>query len=935
MFQNSSSINNRNRKKKIGGLIIHFVTLLLLSFNLNAQELDLENLDNDRKNPIKLTYKIINGDTLNLILRYPIKFNKSQTYPSIIFFFGGGWNGGKVSQFKPQAEYFGSRGMITVLADYRVKKRQGTTPYEAVNDAKSAIRFLRKYSEELNVDQNRIVASGGSAGGHLAAACGNLRGLDEAGEDLSISSKANALVLFNPVFDNGPEGFQHKRMGERWKEISPAHNITVGAPPTVVFLGKEDHLIPVSVAENYKTKMEAIGSRCDLHIYDKAKHGFFNNYKYDGKFYTKTLYEADLFLISLGYLKGKPLLIQSSISNSLDIEDYLNASDGESIYPSNEQIEMLKKVIPNKSFQPAPPISERIYWNKIAESYSGREYYQKALAEIDKEPEVPISDETYRRANKEGNRRIYKSRYYRTMDRLEKFILAECMENKGRFITQITNYSNAIMKMKSWLHPNHDDSENSVLEGKRVAIDLGARKFGLVLALADAQLQDKLSPDLRSNISEQLRWRIIESYLNSCATIDTIDNRWIKTKSNWNSVCNSGTIFTTIVASKNHDERIAAIGCALNSSVYYLSGFGEDGYCSEGVGYWNYGFGHYLYLAEILHDYTDGKLDLFKFNNPEKLKRIAEYPEKYQLNKDLYAPFSDGIVRVRNGADNFAYVMAAKHYGVNKPTFVRVDEAVQEIILWSDSISYIEANPKQNTLSSVTYFDDHGIVISRGIQKSPFSVSIKAGHNAENHNHDDVGSYVIALGDEIFAGDLGGPVYIEGAFAKDNPARCSWGHSVPIIENKLQTHGAEYYGKVIKTEFSEQLDKAILDILPAYEIEGLKKLNRHMKNDKKGSGTITIIDEFSAEKPIQFETAITTFSDYEIIDDQNLFLTNVHNKDKIKVEVESVGGDIKIVQESIPVRMSRGKNPTRIGIEFIEKVKAGSITIKYQPISNN
>lgn len=278
--------------------------LALLSGSLQAQELSLEKFD--KKQPVELTYKVIEGDTLNLILRFPSRFKKSKKYPTIIFFFGGGWNGGTVKQFEPQAEYFAARGMVAVVADYRVRSRHKTTPYEAVKDAKSAIRFLRKHADELNINPEKIVASGGSAGGHLAAACGTLPGLDEPGEDLNISSKANALVLFNPVFDNGPDGFEHKRMGERWQEISPAHNIKKGAPPTIVFLGTNDHLIPASIAENYKAKMEAVGSRCDLHLYEGQKHGFFNQKKDSHEYYNRTVRETDLFLKSLGYLKGKP-----------------------------------------------------------------------------------------------------------------------------------------------------------------------------------------------------------------------------------------------------------------------------------------------------------------------------------------------------------------------------------------------------------------------------------------------------------------------------------------------------------------------------------------------------------------------------------------------------------------------------------------------------
>lgn len=283
-------------------------TLVILLFVVAWPQQESFGKENSEKKlqQTELTYKVIDGDTLNLIIIHFKHFKKSKAYPTMIFFFGGGWNGGTVEQFRPQAEYFASRGMITVLADYRVKSRHNTTPYEAVADAKSAIRYLRLHAAELNVDPDRIVASGGSAGGHLAAACGNLPGLDEPGEDLSVSSKANALVLFNPVYDNGPDGFNHERMGERWQEISPAHNINVGAPPTIVFLGAEDKLIPVETAEKYKAKMDAVGSRCDNHIYEGQGHGFFNQKKDSHEYYNITVRETDIFLESLGYIKGKP-----------------------------------------------------------------------------------------------------------------------------------------------------------------------------------------------------------------------------------------------------------------------------------------------------------------------------------------------------------------------------------------------------------------------------------------------------------------------------------------------------------------------------------------------------------------------------------------------------------------------------------------------------
>lgn len=224
--------------------------------------------------------------------------------PAAVFFFGGGWVGGSPEQFARHARYLASRGMVTVVFEYRVRSRHRTSPFEAVKDGKSAVRWVRANARRLGVDPDRIAASGGSAGGHVAAATATLPGLDEKGEDTSISCKPNALVLFNPVYDNGPDGYGYDRVNKRYKEISPIHNIRKGVPPTVVFLGTKDKLIPVATAEKYKKLTEQAGSRCDLHLYKGQPHGFFNRSPY----YEKTVIEMDRFLASLGYLTGEPTL---------------------------------------------------------------------------------------------------------------------------------------------------------------------------------------------------------------------------------------------------------------------------------------------------------------------------------------------------------------------------------------------------------------------------------------------------------------------------------------------------------------------------------------------------------------------------------------------------------------------------------------------------
>ncbi len=257
-------------------------------------------------------YKRASGDDLYLYLFFPEGHEpKKDTRPAAIFFFGGGWTGGSPTQFVQHAKYLASRGMVAAVADYRVKSRQGTSPKECVADGKSAVRYLRTHAARLGIDPNRIAAGGGSAGGHVAAATGMLPSLDEASEDRSISSKPNALLLFNPVYDNGPEGgWNHALVQSYWKEISPAANIDSKSPPAIVFLGEKDGLIPVATAKRFQQKMREAGVVSELELYPNQPHGFFNENKGGREILFDTIRKMDRFLVSLGYLSGSPTELQ-------------------------------------------------------------------------------------------------------------------------------------------------------------------------------------------------------------------------------------------------------------------------------------------------------------------------------------------------------------------------------------------------------------------------------------------------------------------------------------------------------------------------------------------------------------------------------------------------------------------------------------------------
>lgn len=248
-------------------------------------------------------YKETADGPLHLYLLKPAGWKPTDRRPVIVFFHGGGWVGGPLTQFNEQSRYFASHGLVCIQVEYRLLPVKTTIPpITCIQDARSAMRWVRGHAQELGVDPHRIAAAGGSAGGHLAAHVGLAEGTDDPKDNLAISPKANALILFNPVLDNGPGNYGAERIGDRYRELSPAYTITPDDPPAIVFLGSHDKHIPVATMEKFRTTMAKAGIRCDLHVYPGEGHGFFNSQNQKGKYYRLTLKATEKFLVSLGWL---------------------------------------------------------------------------------------------------------------------------------------------------------------------------------------------------------------------------------------------------------------------------------------------------------------------------------------------------------------------------------------------------------------------------------------------------------------------------------------------------------------------------------------------------------------------------------------------------------------------------------------------------------
>lgn len=281
-------------------------------------------------------YREVDGVKLNAYVFTPPGHRASDRRPAVLFFFGGGWKGGSSGQFLPQSLYLAQRGMVAIPCDYRVLSRHGVTPQDCLRDAKAAIRWARANAVRLGIDPDRIVAGGGSAGGHLAAAIALVPGFED-GAHPEVSSMPNALALFNPAVVLSPvEGHAgllsdekfadiRARTDGRPQEISPYHFIRNGLPPSILFHGTKDEAVPFPTAELFAKGMIAAGNRCELKAYEGQPHGFFNPGRGQGppreeasRCFHRTIRELDEFFVSLGYLQPSatpPVLTARKLSD--------------------------------------------------------------------------------------------------------------------------------------------------------------------------------------------------------------------------------------------------------------------------------------------------------------------------------------------------------------------------------------------------------------------------------------------------------------------------------------------------------------------------------------------------------------------------------------------------------------------------------------------
>ena len=396
----------------------------------------------------------------------------------------------------------------------------------------------------------------------------------------------------------------------------------------------------------------------------------------------------------------------------------------------------------------------------------------------------------YRAFARTGAREPYETPYYRKRERLHAAALHHLL-GAGDYRDAIHDYLWSICEETTWVAPAH----------ARV-IDLMAAETAFGLAEIVSLLGPTLDAEVRYRVRDEIERRIIAPFLHGA-----YDLRWFNGTDNWNGVC-AGAIGGVLLYLERDPERLSA-GLALvleSLKTFLATSFAADGSTTEGIGYWHYGLTYVIIFAELLRGRTAGALDLLA---APRLRPIAAFPAKMLLTEGRFANFADAGETIALNPGLIARLAArtgeAGLLGTLAPAATLQGAASSGLsrtlrdLLWWDG-ERRAAPPLEDAL-----LPDGGIarVAARTGAGAPIAVAIKAGHNDEHHNHNDIGSFIVQVDGETLLADPGPGRYDRDYFSArryESPFANSFGHGVPRIAGHMQGTGRDFAGRVIVVE---------------------------------------------------------------------------------------------------------------------------------------
>ncbi len=608
-------------------------------------------------------------------------------------------------------------------------------------------------------------------------------------------------------------------------------------------------------------------------------------------------------------------------------------------------------------FHPYPTWEERDRWH-LSEFKQVLEAIVGQAEQMLKEPLLPALATDYLSFARTGSRDHWSKVFKQRTNRLDTFVMAECIEGKGRFLDTILDSGWALCECSTWCPPWHAPG-HTLPDSAYFKLDLTVAHLALHLALSVylvGRAMDQHQPQWKARILYELDTRVWRPYL------ERDNHRWwlkpvpgrVEVLNNWTAVCNSGIVGSALLCMEDLDRLAKMIHRALWSLGFYLDSFAEDGGCPEGVSYWHYGFGNYVRFRNLLYQRTGGAVDLFA---DERIQSIAVFPLQFILSGDQCVNFSDCIDTFRPAPWLCAYLW--KHLGIEN--FGRLARRSLESARQSESIGGMAHTPDLLADCVELFFHMPEDLPSGGLIHEPcvyrpslewmisrhdpsdedtLILAVKGGHNGEHHNQNDGGNFIVHWRGESLVADLGRGTYDKDYFGSrryELLACSSRGHSVPLPNDVEQAAGRNFAARVLAHRSSPEEDTIVLDLRDFYpQAAGLDALQRTISLVREGAqGFVELTDEvtFSSEDRCDFLLPIYSFHTVEIVKPGLARIRGDRGSLRVEYDPEVVKASAEVVptDDQELLKRSRIGSISRLVFRFRKPAKQRALTLWFIP----
>lgn len=584
------------------------------------------------------------------------------------------------------------------------------------------------------------------------------------------------------------------------------------------------------------------------------------------------------------------------------------------------------------------PYSDHKEWRRLRAT--GR--FEKVIKDADKLLETgftPWDEEVFMGVFTKNDSQSGKDMVNKRLAELPKLVIAECLTDANKYTPMIIDFLNDMADQKTWFNPSDYRRANGQNTG---FVELATAMQSVLLANTLYLLDDKIDQKTRQRIIDNLylrTWNPAMSMFDKSVKNDNPSGRTpvgaMTGTNNWNPVCIEGVVASALTLIPDKKERAKYAYMAEHYVHNFVIGFLDDGYCTEGLGYYSYGMQHYIPLREKLWQATGGKLDIFDKEHNPNLLNIGTFPVKCEIMNNIFPSIAD--------CGSGAKPNSAVTYYMSKVLGLGLPIEQNEYIGNPANVSFGLMMYFPNSLDNVKHekgnkfeldplrsaFPDAGVYIMRpGNSQFKMGVAAKGGNNAEHHNHNDLGSYSILVNKQMMVEDPGLAPYTFLTFSDKRytiQTLASYGHATPLVAGVQQHPGRDAKAVVTDTQLTPKRDMMTMDLSSAYKVPELTKLLRTFTYDRGKATTFSVQDVFEFNTPQAFETAIITRAEWKQIAPDKILLTR--KGETLLATIESTAPFT--IKDEVNDKDNKKKPWTRLAITLKEPQKSGKITVTY------